>query len=83
MIRNARSYWLRYIPMGGYEIGIASDAQSAQNYQAVGYIRITREDTMLRLTQGPAQAVTIDSIPLLGSQENFAKALRSKKAQAA
>ncbi len=83
--RNSRSYWLRQITMDGrlYEIGIASDAQNAKNYRDVGYMRITREDTMLRLTQAPAQAVTIDSLPLMGGQENFAKALRSKKAQAA
>ncbi len=83
-IRNSRSYWLRnLLPMGDYEIGIASDAQSAKNYQSAGYSRTTRDDTLRRLTQGPAQAVTIDSIPLMGSQENFAKGLRSKKAMAA
>jgi hypothetical protein len=81
-IKTPRTYW--YLPLGpGYEIGIASTHEHAQEYAFSGFERITRDNAMRRMLKGPATRITIDRAPYQGDQTAFARALRSKKALAA
>jgi hypothetical protein len=49
-------------------------------FALAGYTRITRDETMRRLSKGPANSVTIDDVPIQEDQKTFAKNLRAKKA---
>jgi hypothetical protein len=72
-----RTYWLR--GSIGYDIGIATNSDRADAFARIGYVRITRDEMVRRLSRGPANSVLIDAVPFTGDQKVFAKNLRAKK----